>query len=58
MSDTKKPQSSPIPQPIRESVDFGEAPCTDQSWRNQEVSNTLPAPPNPHRDEQGSNKKG
>lgn len=50
MSDTKKPDDSvppPPPEPLRESVDYSEAPC-DGVYDNI-VTNTLPAPPNPNQ---------
>lgn len=55
MAEGKKPDSSR--QPVRDSVDYSEAPCSDQLIkRHQEVTNTRPAPPNPNRDD-GSKKE-
>ena len=58
MSEQNKP-AAPVPQPIRENVDFGESKSSDQSnQRQNEVSNTRPAPPNPNRDNGNSKKDG
>lgn len=55
MAEEKKPDSGK--QPVRDSVDYGRAPCSDQSIRrHQDVTNTRPAPPNPNRDD-GSKKE-
>lgn len=56
MTEEKKPE--PGQQPFKESVDFSEPPPSGIAiLRRQEVSNTLPAPPNPHRDNAGSEKE-
>lgn len=50
MAEGKKPESGK--QPVRDSVEYSEAPCSDRSIkRQQEVTNTRPAPPNPNRDD-------
>ena len=54
MSDTEK--RSPTPQPSKPeplSVPFRESHDDRAIHNRQDVSNTRPAPPNPHRDEGG-----
>ncbi len=55
MADTKKENSNTQQEQLRENVDFGESVSTEHY--RERVSNTLPAPPNPHRDEWRDDKK-
>ncbi|OGT19264.1 MAG: hypothetical protein A2342_02465 [Gallionellales bacterium RIFOXYB12_FULL_54_9] len=59
MNDEKKPQPPANPRPATESHDFSEAALSNQLNRRQnEVTNTRPAPPNPNRDDSSSNQDG
>lgn len=60
MNDEKKPQPpSNNPKQLNESHDFSEAALSNQLNRRQnEVTNTRPAPPNPNRDDSSSNQDG
>jgi hypothetical protein len=57
MADNDKRPVNPQPQPLREHYEYAEESLKERS-RTQDVSNTLPAPDNPHRENQGGNKKG
>ncbi len=44
-----KPQPAPAHRPAHDSTDFGESVSKGDRGRAQTVTNTLPAPPNPHQ---------
>lgn len=59
MTDEKKQSNNQQPSPLRESVvDFGENVRIADLTYKIEVSNTMPAPPNPHRNDETADKKG
>ena len=56
MAEDKKPETSN--QPLTKSIDFNEVAQKRNISESNTVSNTLPAPPNPHRNDGETKKKG